>query len=350
MGAEVLYCYVDGVLTDEPLWPWPMEDRIFKETQELFGQGISVTWEANGGLWKTLDGIYDLFLNADIIVSKSSGSAPFTVTVQGNANNGNSPYGFAWNFGDGQTSGEQNPPAHTFSQGEYDVVLTVTDNAGDKATDTLHIIAYVDNTPPSGTITINNGASQTGSQTVTITLSVTEDLSGLGTGAQMKLSNDNVTWSTEEDYTATKSWALAPGAGNKTVYLLFSDAAGNWLLTPVSAQIVYDPSQNLLVYHTFEQDNEGWGGAQLNTAFERDNTTAFAGDYSIKVNATSDQSALTVDVHPAGWQLDLYPKLSFAYKIPAGTPVGLFINNENGDWICWGVRPAMITIHILLLI
>jgi len=52
IGAEVLYRYQDGALTSQPLWPWPMEDLIFKET------GVSVTWEANGGLWKTLNGVY----------------------------------------------------------------------------------------------------------------------------------------------------------------------------------------------------------------------------------------------------------------------------------------------------
>ena len=52
LGAEVLYRYRDGVLTSEPLWPWPMESRIFAET------GVSVTWEKKGGLWKTLDGVY----------------------------------------------------------------------------------------------------------------------------------------------------------------------------------------------------------------------------------------------------------------------------------------------------
>lgn len=53
IGAEVLYRYENMNLTNEPLWPWPMEDRIYKET------GISVTWESKGGLWKTLDGVYD---------------------------------------------------------------------------------------------------------------------------------------------------------------------------------------------------------------------------------------------------------------------------------------------------
>jgi hypothetical protein len=51
-GAEVLYRYIDGKLTSIPLWPWPMEDRIKAET------GYSVTWEAGGGLWKTLNGVY----------------------------------------------------------------------------------------------------------------------------------------------------------------------------------------------------------------------------------------------------------------------------------------------------
>jgi hypothetical protein len=30
-GARLQYRYVNGSLTDGPLWPWPMEDRIKKE-------------------------------------------------------------------------------------------------------------------------------------------------------------------------------------------------------------------------------------------------------------------------------------------------------------------------------
>jgi hypothetical protein len=60
IGAEVLYRYVDGKLSNTPLWPWPMEARICQET------GYSVTYEngysgceKGGGLWKTLEGVYD---------------------------------------------------------------------------------------------------------------------------------------------------------------------------------------------------------------------------------------------------------------------------------------------------
>ncbi|MEZ4271703.1 MAG: hypothetical protein R3C68_09810 [Myxococcota bacterium] len=62
MGAEVLYRYVEaapadtppgeGVVTDIPLWPWPMEQRILDEFS------VSVTFEANGGIWPHLDGVY----------------------------------------------------------------------------------------------------------------------------------------------------------------------------------------------------------------------------------------------------------------------------------------------------
>jgi hypothetical protein len=52
IGANIIYRYQDGVLTNQPLWPWPMEDRVETET------GLSVTWESEGGLWKTLDGVY----------------------------------------------------------------------------------------------------------------------------------------------------------------------------------------------------------------------------------------------------------------------------------------------------
>jgi len=59
IGAEALYGYQDGTLTNTALWPWPMEQRICNET------GYSATYEdrytgcaSGGGIWKTLDGVY----------------------------------------------------------------------------------------------------------------------------------------------------------------------------------------------------------------------------------------------------------------------------------------------------
>lgn len=52
IGAQIVFRYKNGKLTGVPLWPWPMEGRILAEF------GVSPTWEAKGGLWKTLSGIY----------------------------------------------------------------------------------------------------------------------------------------------------------------------------------------------------------------------------------------------------------------------------------------------------
>jgi hypothetical protein len=67
IGAEVLYKYNNGILTNEPLWPWPMEDRIMSEA------GVSVTWESGGGLWKTLDGIYEVSYCGDGTCNTANG-------------------------------------------------------------------------------------------------------------------------------------------------------------------------------------------------------------------------------------------------------------------------------------
>jgi len=138
MGADIRFCSVNGKLTNTPLWPWPMESRIVNEI------GVSVTWAANGGIWKTLNNVYDnntpmpMFFVA-IIATPTSGGYPLTVNFQGNLTNGSSPYSFLWDFGDGNTSNQQNP-THTYnSTGSFSIRLTVTDNNGEQATSTITI-------------------------------------------------------------------------------------------------------------------------------------------------------------------------------------------------------------------
>jgi len=49
------------------------------------------------------------------------------------------PFTFAWDFGDGQKSTEQNP-VHTYSQvGEYTATLEVTNQKGNKGTDEIDV-------------------------------------------------------------------------------------------------------------------------------------------------------------------------------------------------------------------
>ncbi|MBW2702535.1 MAG: PKD domain-containing protein, partial [Deltaproteobacteria bacterium] len=65
--------------------------------------------------------------DATIAASVEQGVAPLAVDFTATVNTGNEPYTFAWDFGDGGTSGEQNP-SHTFNTaGEYAVTVSIGD-------------------------------------------------------------------------------------------------------------------------------------------------------------------------------------------------------------------------------
>jgi len=83
----------------------------------------------------------------------------------------------------------------------------------------------VDTTIPTGTIVINNSRdAYTRTRGVTLTLSCSDNVPCY----QMQLSNDNVTWSNPAAFSATKTWNLTAGDGEKTVYVKYRDSVGNW--------------------------------------------------------------------------------------------------------------------------
>ena|GEM_PF-922255 len=78
---------------------------------------------------------------------------------------------------------------------------------------------------PTGTVSINSAAQYAASSSVTLTNNTT-DTGGSGLG-QMHFSNDGMTWSGWEPYSATKAWTLSSGDGSKKVYAQYKDNAGN---------------------------------------------------------------------------------------------------------------------------
>ena len=107
------------------------------------------------------------------------------------------------------------------------------DAAGNRLT---HVITEPDTWPPTGDVAINNGNQYTSSSTVTLNLSASDSGSGV---SQMRFSNDGTTWSDWEPYATSKTWALAPGSGSKTVYVQFKDNAGN-ISTSYTGAVVLD--------------------------------------------------------------------------------------------------------------
>jgi len=86
-------------------------------------------------------------------------------------------------------------------------------------------IPPTDTTPPAGTVQINGGAATTDQAAVTLSLTATDNASGV---AQMRFSNDGTTFGMPVAFAATAPWTLASGNGTKTVHAQFRDGAGNW--------------------------------------------------------------------------------------------------------------------------
>lgn len=87
-----------------------------------------------------------------------------------------------------------------------------------------------DATAPSGTVSINGGAANTSSTTVSVAVPAT-DTGGSGMSL-VRLSNAaDMSNPTTYAYTTPISWTIPSGDGVKTVYVQWRDAAGNWSAT-----------------------------------------------------------------------------------------------------------------------
>jgi parallel beta-helix repeat protein len=97
------------------------------------------------------------------------------------------------------------------------------DKAGNEEDHQVLTGIKLDKTKPTGSIHINNGVAYTNSTSATLSLTASDNVSGV---AQMRFSNDNASWTSWETYNASKAWSLTLGDGTKTVYCQFRDNAG----------------------------------------------------------------------------------------------------------------------------
>jgi parallel beta-helix repeat protein len=81
----------------------------------------------------------------------------------------------------------------------------------------------LDSHAPEASIVIDNGAASTVSPAITLQLTATDMLQAT---VEVRLSNDNVTYTAWEVYAPTRSWTLDSGYGVKSVYVQFKDFLG----------------------------------------------------------------------------------------------------------------------------
>ena len=79
-------------------------------------------------------------LAADAVADPRFGAAPLAVGFTGGAANGQPPYTYSWDFGDGSPTSTLQSPSHNYlAEGAYTATLTVTDAAATTATDSVTI-------------------------------------------------------------------------------------------------------------------------------------------------------------------------------------------------------------------
>jgi hypothetical protein len=102
------------------------------------------------------------------------------------------------------------------------------------------------NAQTSGTVTINNGATYTNSTAVTLTLSAN--------ATDMCFSNDNSSWSSWENYTATKNWTIPNTEGAETVYVQFRDSSNQTATASANIKLDVTPPVPELIWEPYSTD------------------------------------------------------------------------------------------------
>jgi PKD repeat protein len=108
-----------------------------------------------------------------VTASPTTGVVPTNVSFSSTINGGDAPFTYQWNFGDGSPTSDVSDPSHSYTTaGSFNATLTVTDNNGDTASDSVQIdiasndvpavTASVDNDTGTAPLSANFSASATG--------------------------------------------------------------------------------------------------------------------------------------------------------------------------------------------
>ncbi len=204
-----------------------------------------------------------------------------------------------------------------------------------------------DTTPPVGSIIINNSDPVTHSLDTILTLAATDDGRPLDSNALMTFSNDGQVWSDAESYAIGKIWSLTPGAGEKTVYAKFRDAAGNWMTEPAQDLIYYEASENTCDDPQNIQPVSATASSELlpryskNNIFDGNPLTAWSAFSVVK----KDQF-ITLDLGEMKTLrgLNMYASKMFGTDF-FPTDFQIEISRDNGTWASigkeWGYTPPL---------
>ncbi len=128
--------------------------------------------------------------------------------------------------------------------GPKTIYIEIVDRAG--LTTTISATITLDVTNPEGYILINDGAEYTKDDTVTISFTVTDALSGVDV---YRISEDSFfgdeTW---EPFSTTVSWSMSPGDGKRDLFAQVRDVIGNVVI--LTDSIILDTTAPIIIFNS----------------------------------------------------------------------------------------------------
>lgn len=198
----------------------------------------------------------------------------------------------------------------TSGEGTKTAYYQIKDTAGliSAYSDTI----ILDTSPPTGSILIAEDLTYTNSTSVTLTLTADDTTSGV---AQMRFSNDNVTWTDWEAYSTSKAWTLTPDDGTKTVYVQYRDNAR--LISPLHQDtIILDTTKPIASAGTDQ------------TVYE-DTLVTFDGSASTDENGIQSYTWTFTDVTAKTLTGE---KPAYTFTTPGVYTVTLNVTDADGNW------------------
>jgi hypothetical protein len=197
--------------------------------------------------------------------------------------------------------------------------LVVQNNNGGSGSYTL----YRDTAAPSGTVSVNSGATFTNSTNVTLSLSATNPTSG-DPVSDMRFSTDGVNFGAWVPFAASASFTLPSGDGSKTVFAEFRNGAG--VVSPaVSDSIVLDtiaPAITKSPAPSFQKAQLGTTTVPIKISWAATDATSGINHYDLKESVDGGAFTLVASPAAANATVNLNPGHSYQFEVRATDNAG----------------------------
>src|SRR5918998_44555 len=263
-------------------------------------------------------------LTVGIISNSTEGVAPATFEFQANLTGGTEPYTYLWDFGDGSEESDEQTVLHTFEEaGIYNVVVTVTDENGQEASDNLEITV---NEPPPTTITEPLTVGIISNSTEGVAPATFEFQANLTGGTQPYVINWDFGDSSEESDEQTVLHTFEE-AGTYEVTLTATDTDDQEASDSIEISVEEAPAE------VVEEGGEATTTTVQNQTQNNQTGTAGEEEPTVQLDETSAEPGSPLAISGGGFQPD--------------TPIQIFINNVQITNVLTNVEGAFNTVVIV---